>query len=91
VSQPAATTYCRSFFPWYNGEHHHSGIAMLTPADVHFGQASVILTARQNVLDVAYQATPERFPRGRPRAAVLPEAVYINPPRLEGLEPGGTH
>ena len=90
-SQEAATGYCRSFFPWYNDEHRHSGIAMLTPADVHFGRASAILSARQNVLDVAYEATPERFPRGRPRAAVLPEAVYINPPQSEGLQPGGAH
>jgi hypothetical protein len=64
---------------------------MLTPADVHFGRASAILTARQNVLDVAYKATLERFPRGRPRAAALPEAVYINPPQLEGLQTGGAH
>ena len=91
TSQEAAAGYCRSFFPWYNNEHRHSGIAMLTPADVHFGRASGILAARQNVLDVAYEATPERFPRGRPRAAVLPEAVYINPPQPEGLQPGGAH
>ena len=62
---------------------------MLTPADVHFGRASEILAARQNVLAAAYEATPERFPRGRPRAAALPEVVYINPPQLEGLHPGG--
>ena len=86
-----ATGYCRSFFPWYNDEHRHSGIAMLTPADVHFGRASAILATRQNALDVAYEATPERFPRGRPQAAVLPEAVYINPPPSAGLQPGGAH
>ncbi|HJO25078.1 MAG TPA: IS3 family transposase, partial [Myxococcota bacterium] len=89
--QEVATGYCRSFFPWYNDEHRHSGIAMLTPADVHFGRASAILATRQNVLDMAYEATPERFPRGRPRPAVLPEAVYINPPQSEGLQPGGAH
>ena len=33
----AATTFCRSFFPWYNTEHRHAGIAMLTPDDVHHG------------------------------------------------------
>jgi len=91
ASQEAAIGYCRAFFPWYNDEHRHAGIAMLTPADVHFGRASGILAARQNVLDVAYEATPERFPRGRPRAALLPEAVYINPPQPEGLQPGGAH
>jgi hypothetical protein len=25
------------FFPWYNTEHHHSGLGLLTPADVHHG------------------------------------------------------
>jgi putative transposase len=91
AGQAAATGYCRSFFPWYNDEHRHGGIAMLTPADVHSRRASGILTTRQDVLDVACEATPERFPRGRPRAAALPEAVCINPPQLEGLQPGGAH
>ena len=27
----AAIAFCRSFFPWYNTEHRHAGIAMLTP------------------------------------------------------------
>ena len=26
----AAIAFCRSFFPWYNTEHRHAGIAMLT-------------------------------------------------------------
>ena len=34
-----ATAFCRSFFPWYNTEHRHAGIAMLTPHDVHYGRA----------------------------------------------------
>ena len=89
--QEDATHYCRSFFPWYNDEHRHSGIAMLTPADVHFGRATAIIATRQNVLDAAYNATPERFPRGRPRPAVLPEAVYINPPDTQVLHTGGAH
>ena len=25
------------FFPWYNTEHHHSGLGLLTPHDVHYG------------------------------------------------------
>ena len=35
----AAIAFCRSFFPWYNTEHRHGGIAMLTPDDVHHGRA----------------------------------------------------
>ena len=31
--------FCQRFFPWYNDDHRHSGIGMMTPAMVHFGQA----------------------------------------------------
>ena len=86
AGQPDAVDYCRSFFPWYNHEHRHAGIAMLTPADVYFGRAMMILAQRQQVLDQAYQAHPDRFPRGRPRVPALPEAVYINPPQAHQQE-----
>ncbi len=89
--QDAATAYCRSFIPWYNEQHRHGGIAMLTPADVHFGRATAMLARRQAVLGTAYAAHPERFPRGRPQAPALPEAVYINPPETPGLREGGAH
>jgi len=88
ADQPGATDYCRSFFPWYNHEHRHAGIAMLTPADVYFGRAATILTQRQQVLDLAYDARPDRFPRGRPQTLALPDAVYINPPQA-GRQEGG--
>jgi putative transposase len=89
-SQPGAVDYCRSFFPWYNHEHRHAGIAMLTPADVYFGRAAAILAQRQQVLDQAYEARPDRFPRGRPQVPALPEAVYINPPQADPKK-GGAH
>jgi uncharacterized iron-regulated membrane protein len=41
--------------------HRHSGIGLLTPATVHAGQASQQVAARQEVLDAAYAAHPERF------------------------------
>jgi putative transposase len=72
--------FCRPFFSWYNTEHHHSGLAFLTPAQVHYGHAERILRERQAVLTRAYQQHPERFPRGAPRVASLPSAVWINPP-----------
>ena len=28
----------QTFFPWYNQEHHHSGIALLTPEMLHYGE-----------------------------------------------------
>ena len=73
-------TYCRVFFPWYNDEHRHSGIAMLTPADVHYGRAADVLAERQRVLDAAFAAHPERYVNKRPTVQSLPDAVWINPP-----------
>ncbi|BDE06979.1 hypothetical protein WPS_22550 [Vulcanimicrobium alpinum] len=49
------------FMTWYNNEHRHSGIAMLTPAMVHHGQADRVLAARHDVMLAAYRAKPERF------------------------------
>jgi putative transposase len=68
-------------FEWYNHEHKHSGLALLSPADVHYGRADAIVAARQQVLDRAYAAHPERFVRGRPTHPAPPAAVWINPPR----------
>jgi putative transposase len=65
------------FFPWYNQEHHHSGLGFLTPAVVHFGQAAIVRAHRQRVLAAAYAAHPERFVNGRPQPADLPNAVWI--------------
>ena len=75
-----ATRHCRSFFPWYNSEHRHGGIAMLTPADVHYGRAQAMLKQRQHTLADAWAAHPERFVHGIPEPRPLPEAVWINPP-----------
>jgi putative transposase len=73
--------HCHSFFPWYNVAHHHSGLGLLTPHDVHFGLAEQRVAARATVLATAYAVHPERFPRGLPRPQARPEAVWINPPK----------
>ena len=67
-------------FDWYNTEHRHSGLAMVTPHDVHYGLAEHRLAERARVLAAAYAAHPERFPRGVPTPGRLPEAVWINKP-----------
>ncbi len=83
--------FCQSFFQWYNQEHRHSGVGLLTPAAVHYGQAENILQQRQDVLNVAYQRHPERFVRNPPKPPALPSEVWINRP-VSTLEPltGGT-
>lgn len=75
-----ARTFCRRFFDWYNSVHHHTGIGLLTPEDVHYGRAEGIIASRNAVLDKAYSAHPERFVKGTPVAPVLIEKVWINPP-----------
>ncbi len=86
-----ARAWMRTFVRWYNEEHRHSGIGLLTPAMVHTGKAAEVLEARQEVMESAYAAHPERFVRGRPVVPALPDAVWINPP-MTGLLPeqGGT-
>jgi putative transposase len=75
-----ARAFCQSFFPWYNTEHHHSGIGLLTPEVLHYGRADDIIAQRQVVLRQAFQRNPERFVRAHPRPPARPTAVWINPP-----------
>ena len=75
----------RTFFSWYNIEHHHTGLGLMTPVTVHYGQAPQVQAQRQRVLDEAYAAHPERFVRGLPSAPTLPHAVWINKPKIENL------
>lgn len=82
--------WARETFTWYNQQHYHSALALLTPAIVHAGQAATALADRQRTLDAAYQAHPERFPNGRPQAGHLPDKVWINEPAVavkSGPEP----
>ncbi len=53
-----ARAFCQRLFPWYNHEHHHSGIALLTPDMLHYGMAAQVIEQRQNVLDNAYFRNP---------------------------------
>jgi len=73
-------TFCRDFFSWYNTQHHHSGIGLLTPEQVHYGLAQQIVKERQEVLKKAYDKNPDRFKRGIPTPLTLPQVVWINPP-----------
>ena len=77
-----ARTYAASFFTWYNTEHRHSSLALLTPADVHYGRAEQILERRAGVLRGAFDANPKRFKGRVPSPGTLPEAVWINPPEV---------
>ena len=75
--------HCVDFFTWYNNEHHHTGLGLLTPRDVHYGLAEEKTRTRATVLHKAYAKHPERFPHGVPQPPVVPKEVWINKPRIE--------
>ena len=79
-----ARAFCVGFFHWYNNEHYHSGLALLTPATVHYGETAAVLAQRREILAAAYQQHPERFVRRAPQPAEPPNAVWINPPKPSG-------
>jgi len=76
-----AEKFCQKFFPWYNGDHYHSGIAWLTPQDVHYGNGNDILEKRHQAMLQAYLKNPSRFNNKEPKIKKLEPAVYINPPQ----------
>ncbi len=81
------------FFPWYNEDHHHSALGFLTPTVVHYGLADGVREKRRQILAAAYVAHPERFVKGTPQLADLPQAVWINPPERKTTHqdaPGST-
>jgi len=74
-----ARGWAEPFFGWHNDEHHHSGLALFTPADVFHGRVEAVAATRQRALDAAYAAHPERFPNGPPVVRRPPTKVSINP------------
>jgi len=85
-----ARVHCATFFEWYNDEHHHSGLGLLTPSDVHRGRAEARWHLRASTLAEAYQEHPERFVRRVPQPPPLPTAAWINKPKPKvPLEPSG--
>jgi putative transposase len=81
-----ARCFCQVFFPWYNAEHHHGGIGLLTPEVLHCGRVDEVIGQRQEVLSQAYERNPERFVRTRPKPPDKPTAVWINPPARAASE-----
>ena len=75
-----SVSFCRPFFKWYNYDHRHSGIGMVTPTDMHYGMAENVVEERKRVLKAAFETHPERFVKGVPLPPVLPKAAWINPP-----------
>jgi putative transposase len=81
VGRQEARRWAREFFGWYNHEHHHSRLGLMTPGSVHYGLAETIHEQRRQVMATAYVAHPERFVRGEPVPPRWPDEVWINPPQ----------
>jgi putative transposase len=75
-----AEAFCQRFVPWYNTEHRHSALGLMTPHDIHDGVAEAKWQHRAAVLRAAYVAHPERVPRGVPAPPPLPTAAWIDKP-----------
>jgi len=86
-----ARAHCRVFFDWYNREHRHSGLGLMTPETVHHGRAEAVAATRSIVLDAAYRAHPERFVRRAPTPPALPTETWINPPARETATLAAAH
>jgi putative transposase len=80
-----ARNWAQPFIYWYNNEHRHTSLGLMTPATVHYGLAAELTIQRQATLQAAYEKHPERFVKGLPTPPKHPTAVWINPP----LEKGG--
>lgn len=80
-SMEEARSFLREFFDWYNHQHRHSGIGLMTPDVVHHGRSQEVRARRTVVLTQAYLRTPERFVGGRPQPPALPTAAWINQPK----------
>ena len=87
-----ARQHGQDFFPWYNTEHHHVGLGLFTPHDVHYGLAAAKRERRARVLAEAFARHPERFPNGPPQPKTVPTEVWINPPAklVEAVPPENT-
>ena len=78
-----AFAFLRSFIPWYNSQHHHSGIATLTPESVHYERANLVQArSPQETLQEAFRHHPRRFGGKPPTPPALPVAAWINPPKM---------
>jgi putative transposase len=75
-----AREHLRAFVDWYQHQHRHSGIGLMTPHAVHHGHAPGLHAVRAEVLNAAYARNPERFVNQAPVPPELPVAAWINKP-----------
>lgn len=80
VGMTDARPWAQNLLHYYCYDHKHSGLAYLTPHQVHRGLAGQVVDQRNQTLAAAYALHPERFPNGKPTAPIPPTEVWINKP-----------
>ena len=65
--------------------HRRSGIALYTPASVHYVTNQEVRAQRQVTLDAAFTANPLHFRHRAPMAPQIPDVAWINQPVREEL------
>lgn len=68
------------FFEWYNREHRHINLGLLTPEMVHTGKVDDVIATRSEALENAYNRHPERFSKRGPKLLIPQNRVGINIP-----------
>jgi len=81
-----ARLFCKDFFIWYNTCHKHSGIAMLTPENVHYNNIEEIVSKRQIVMNEVYKNHSRRFVKGVTIVKKPDTRVWINKPQSDDLQ-----
>jgi hypothetical protein len=70
-----ARAFCRQFFDWYNQDHHHAGIDLMTPDQMHYGPVEAVHAARPQTLDRTCHDYPKRFVNQLPKLPANPTAT----------------
>ena len=70
--------WVEKFVQWYNEEHRHSGIGMVTPSQRHSGEDVELLAKRRELYEQAKERTPRRW-SGATRKWSRPQEVYLTP------------
>jgi len=67
-------------------EHHHSGIALMTPEQFHYGLDKEIYQHRSEVLANAFKEYPNRFKGKIPVPEFRQVAAWINKPLTDKMK-----
>ena len=86
ASIEAARQWVNDFVQWYNYQHRHSALKMVTPAQRHSGEDVQILAQRQALYESAKAKNPRRWIQNKIRDFTPTEGTTLNPVNNRNLE-----